>query len=110
MLAATGLVLLGMPWRAARAYAALMVAYGLVNGAQDLWTEQVVKRDWTAHEIPNALHPSPNWSWLAILVLAAIVFAVSETRRAASGLPPTKRESPRYGSAARKRGFLIARR
>jgi len=103
MLAATGLVLLRMPWRGARAYAALMVAYGLVNGAQDAWTEQVVKRGWATHEIPNALHPAANWSWLAILVLAAVVFALVETRQAPS-------EAPGYGSAPRKRAFLIARR
>jgi hypothetical protein len=90
MLAATGLVLLGMPWRGARAYAALMAAYGVVNAFQDGWTEQVVKRDWTAHEIPSALHPSPNWSWVAILLLGAVFFTVAETRRpAAEGLRPT---------------------
>jgi hypothetical protein len=90
MLAATGLVLLGMPWRGARAYAALMVAYGLVNGAQDAWTEQVVKRGWTAHAIPNALHPAANWAWLAILVLGGAIFAVVELRRAAPEAPATR--------------------
>ena len=110
MLAATGLVLLGMPRRGARAYAALMFAYGLVNGVQDGWTEQVVKRDWTAHEIPNALHPAANWSWLAILLLGAVTFAVVETRRGAPEAPQADGDAARYGSAARKRAFLIARR
>jgi hypothetical protein len=110
MLAATGLVLLGLPSRAGRAYAALMTAYGLVNGLQDAWTEQVVKRDWTPHEIPNALHPAANWSWLAILVLAAAVFAVVETRRGTPDAPPADIGASRYGKTARKRAFLIARR
>jgi len=109
MLAATGLVLLGLPQRGGRAYGALMFAYGLVNGVQDAWTEQVVKRDWTSHEIPSALHPAANWSWLAILVLAAGVFAVVETRRAPAA-PPVDVDTSREGRAPRKRAFLIARR
>jgi hypothetical protein len=88
MLAATGLLLLRLPLSlAGRAYASLMIAYGLVNAAQDAWTEQVVKRGWAAHEIPNALHPALNGSWLAIVVLAAAVLAVVETQRAAGHAP-----------------------
>jgi hypothetical protein len=88
MLAVTGLLLLRLPLAlAGRAYASLMVAYGLVNGAQDAWTEQVVKRGWTTHEIPNALHPALNSSWLAIVALAALVLAVVETQRAAEHSP-----------------------
>jgi hypothetical protein len=88
MLAATGMVLLRMPLTlAGRSYGALMVAYGLVNAAQDAWTEQVVKRGWTMHEIPNALHPALNTSWLAIVVFAALVLAVVEAQRAEGRAP-----------------------
>jgi hypothetical protein len=88
MLAASGLLLLWLPLSVAgRAYASLMIAYGLVNAAQDAWTEQVVKRGWASHEIPNALHPALNSSWLAIVVLAAAVLAVVETQRAAGHAP-----------------------
>jgi hypothetical protein len=89
MLAATGLLLLRLARPlAGRAYAALMVAYGLVNAAQDAWTEQVVKRGWTGHEIPNALHPEPSAVWLAIVILAVVVLAVAETRRTEEHAPP----------------------
>jgi hypothetical protein len=47
----------------------------------------VVKRGWTSHEIPNALHPSLNSSWLAIVVLAAAILAVVETQRASGRAP-----------------------
>jgi hypothetical protein len=93
MLAATALVLRRAPRSAGgRAYLALMLAYGLVNAVQDAWTEQVVKRGWTAHEIPNALHPAVNSAWAAIVVLALAFFATA------------------YGSASRNRGLAIALR
>jgi hypothetical protein len=92
MLAATGLVLLRLPPAlAGRAYAALMTAYGLVNAAQDAWTEQVVKRGWSAHEIPNALHPAANGAWLAIVVVAALVLGVVEARRSEGRTPVAAR-------------------
>ncbi len=40
------------------AYLALMLAYGTANYVQDFWTEQIVKRGWTARAIPSLLHPS----------------------------------------------------
>lgn len=55
------------------AYVALMLVYGAANYVQDFWTEQIVKRDWTARAIPSLLHPSLSLGWLAILVLAACV-------------------------------------
>ncbi len=53
------------------AYLALMFAYGLANLVQDFWTEQIVKRGWTAHSIPSLLHPSFSVGWACILVGAA---------------------------------------
>ena len=52
-------------------YLGLMLAYGAVNSAQDLWHEQVVKRRWTNVDIPSALLPGVRPIWLVIVVLAA---------------------------------------
>ena len=57
---------------ASTAYLGAMLAYGTVNLVQDLWLEQVVKRGWTAHEIPSALEPGPRPIWLVILAVAAL--------------------------------------
>jgi len=48
-------------------YLAALMSYGLVNFANDMWLEQVVKRGWTSWAIPNALNPSVSWIWLVIL-------------------------------------------
>jgi hypothetical protein len=78
MLAATGLVLLREPRAVAgRVYVSLLLAYGLVNCVQDAWTEQVVKRGWTSHTIPNALEPRATSSWLAILRLGALTYVAA---------------------------------
>jgi hypothetical protein len=83
LLAATALVLLPASRRLlSRAYASLMLGYGLVNCIQDAWTEQVVKRDWSTHEISSALHPALNGSWLAIVAIAGVVLALAELHRA----------------------------
>lgn len=55
----------------ATTYLGLMLAYGAVNSAQDLWHEQVVKRGWTNVDIPSALLPGVRPIWLVIVVLAA---------------------------------------
>ncbi|HEX2302522.1 MAG TPA: hypothetical protein VHH57_02770 [Gaiella sp.] len=57
--------------RATRAYLSLAFAYGAINLAEDLWHEQVVKRDWVEWRIPSALHPTVEPMWLVILGLAA---------------------------------------
>jgi hypothetical protein len=49
-------------------YAALMLSYGLVNFANDIWFEQIVKRGWTDLEIPSALQPSFSAVWLVIVL------------------------------------------
>ena len=56
------------------AYLALMLAYGVANLVNDDWLEQVVKRGWTAHEMPSVLVPAANWGWAAILVGAGAVW------------------------------------
>jgi hypothetical protein len=67
------------------AYLSLMLVYGLTNQAQDLWTEQIVKRGWTSWEIPNVLHPSASAAWAAMVAVAALfyfAFFSSPSRRA----------------------------
>jgi hypothetical protein len=49
-------------------WVSLLIAYGLANVANDAWLEQVVKRGWTAREIPNVLVPAANAGWLAIVL------------------------------------------
>lgn len=57
-------------------YLGLMLAYGSVNFAQDLWFEQVVKRGWTDASIPSALVPAPRPIWVVIVALAALATIV----------------------------------
>jgi hypothetical protein len=56
-------------------YLALMIVYGLTNLANDLWIEQVVKRDWTSWEIPEVLQPSLSFAWLAMIACAVVIYA-----------------------------------
>jgi hypothetical protein len=56
------------------AYFSLMLVYGLANMANDLWTEQVVKRDWTSWQIPDVLSPSLSAAWAVIVVCAVVVY------------------------------------
>lgn len=82
MLAATALVLRrAADSRLGRGYLALMLAYGLVNCAQDGWTEQVVKRGWTARMIPNALEPRADAVWAVIVAVAAACYALDTLDR-----------------------------
>jgi hypothetical protein len=55
-------------------YLAVMLVYGLTNQAEDFWTEQVVKRDWTSRQIPNVLHPSLSLAWAAMIVCAIVIY------------------------------------
>ena len=61
---------------ATAAYLSLMLVYGLTNMANDLWIEQVVKRGWTAWEIPDVLQPSASAAWAAMVVVAAAFYIV----------------------------------
>ena len=56
-------------------YLALMLVYGLTNMANDLWIEQVVKRDWTTWEIPDVLQPSFSAAWAAMIACAVAIYA-----------------------------------
>jgi hypothetical protein len=57
-------------------YLALLLVYGLTNQAQDLWTEQVVKRGWTKWDIPEVLHPSLSAAWAAMIGCGLLIYAL----------------------------------
>src|ERR671928_155373 len=66
---------------AATAYASFLLAWGIANVVNDAWLEQVVKRGWTRHEVPGVLSLHWNWTWAAVVVGAAAVFAYSSRTR-----------------------------
>jgi hypothetical protein len=57
-------------------YLALLLVYGLTNQAQDLWTEQVVKRGWTNWDIPDVLQPSLSAAWAAMIVCGLLIYVL----------------------------------
>jgi hypothetical protein len=74
--------------RSSRLHAGLGLAvgvallYGVMNIANDAWTEQVIKRGWTAWAIPSVLEPRANWGWAVILAGGIVVWLVLFTPRA----------------------------
>jgi hypothetical protein len=71
---------------ATAAYLSLMLVYGLTNMANDLWSEQVVKRNWTTWQIPDVLSPTLSAAWLAMIACAVVVyFAFWRERRLVGG-------------------------
>jgi hypothetical protein len=52
-----------------------MLCYGAGNIANDFWLEQVVKRGWTAWQIPAVTTPDANGGWVVIVVAAGLVWA-----------------------------------
>ena len=82
----TALLLSRLPSsQAARAFLALLLAYGVANIANDDWLEQVVERGWSSHAIPSVLGFAANWLWLAVSRrlrgVGALVPSVAERRR-----------------------------
>src|SRR5206468_10416945 len=61
---------------------ALLIAYGIGNIANDFWLEQVVKRYWTRHLLPDVLEPKLNFGWLAIVIGAVVLWLVAFRPRA----------------------------
>jgi hypothetical protein len=98
MLALTALAFSRLPRpRILDAYLALMLSYGVGNLVNDDWLEQVVKRGWTSHEVPNLLTPAANWGWAAVLVGAFAVWRL--WFRQPSRTTPEE-ESPAISSSA----------
>ena len=58
----------------ARAYVALMFAYGVGNILNDFWGEQVVARGWTRWSFPSVLEPGATWAWAVLLAAAAVLW------------------------------------
>jgi hypothetical protein len=57
-------------------YLSLLLVYALTNQAQDLWTEQVVKRGWTNWDIPDVLEPKASAAWAAMIACGLAVYAL----------------------------------
>jgi hypothetical protein len=53
----------------------LMLAYGVANVVNDLWHEQVVKRDWASWDVPEATQPELNLTWALVLVATVLLYA-----------------------------------
>ena len=53
-------------------YTGFLLVYGSANAFQDFWTEQVVKRGLTTHEIAIFLGPSLSVPWLLIVLLTPV--------------------------------------
>jgi hypothetical protein len=68
-------------------YLSLMLVYGLTNQANDLWSEQVVKRGWTGWQIPDVLQPKASLAWLALLIVAALFYRLFRPRAVAAPAP-----------------------
>lgn len=59
-----------------------LAGYGAVNFAEDLWHEQVVKRDWVEWKIPSALTPGANAVTAVWLLLGAVAWWLLRRERA----------------------------
>jgi hypothetical protein len=57
-------------------YTGFLLVYGSANAFQDFWTEQVVKRGLTRHEIAIFLAPSLSIPWLVIVLLTPMAWWV----------------------------------
>jgi len=65
-----------------------MFCYGMGNIANDVWLEQVVKRNWTTWEIPNVLEPRITVAWAVIVVAAAAIWTVAMLRDRGNAVRP----------------------
>ncbi len=63
-------------------YVALMLVYGLANGLQDFWGEQLVKRGWTDLHAPTVAEPklTPAWGVIALATVVVAAFLMATTR------------------------------
>ena len=55
---------------------ALLVAYAIGNIVNDGFEEQIVERGWAHSDFPSVLQPTVNWGWGAVLVAAAVIWAI----------------------------------
>jgi hypothetical protein len=54
-----------------------MLCYGAGNIANDVWFEQVVKRDWAHSQIPDVTTPKASVAWDVIILAAAAPWAIT---------------------------------
>jgi hypothetical protein len=90
LLVSRTLVHLAHDWvrRLLTVYLGFLLVYGMGNALQDFWTEQVVKRGLTAHQIPMFLAPSLSVPWVVMALLTPVAaWVVSLGYRPA---PPTR--------------------
>jgi hypothetical protein len=58
-------------------YTALLLCYGVMVSANDGWNEQIVKRRWTSHGLPDVLTPSLNVGSAILLVATVVLYLVA---------------------------------
>ena len=58
------------------AYLSALFAYGAANAFQDAWNEQLWKRGTVDWHVPDVIRPELSFGWLAIVLLAALVYAL----------------------------------
>ena len=68
-------------WRrtALAVYLSVLLVYGLAVALADGWHEQITKRGWTDWKVPSVLHPAASWGWLAVLMVALVVWLAVRT-------------------------------
>jgi hypothetical protein len=59
------------------AYLALLLPYGVLVALNDGWNEQIVKRRWTSHGLPDVLTPSLNVGSAILLVATVVLYLVA---------------------------------
>jgi hypothetical protein len=105
MLAITGLVLshavgtLRRGWgrMALGLWLAFMVVYGVANGVQDFWGEQIVKRGWATSEIPSMYRPrlTPEWGLVLIGIVLVYLLLIRSREPGDSGSTTTPEQTAR---------------
>jgi hypothetical protein len=74
-IAISALLLSRVPNRVSLLLAALL-AYGIGDIVNDEWLEQIAERGWTSWTVPPSIEPAVNWTWLAVLVAAPLIWAL----------------------------------
>src|SRR4029078_8779541 len=72
---------------------------GVMVAANDGWNEQIVKRRWTSHGLPDVLTPNLSVGW-AILIAATVVLSLVAFR--VRPAPPRASAAPRSGCGRRR--------
>jgi hypothetical protein len=68
-------------------YLALLLGYGLMVAANDLWHEQLVKRGTTSYMLPDVITPGVSWGWGLLTVATVVAYVACFSVRAAEPRP-----------------------